>query len=67
MTPQEMIDLTESWKPYRSVGVFFFLSYLGAKMAENLSFLPFLASFVILRDGTIGVYYMWSLADSSGK
>ncbi|TFL04734.1 DNA glycosylase [Pterulicium gracile] len=33
LTPQEMEDLTEPWKPYRS----------------------------------IGVYYMWSLADANGK
>ena len=47
-----MEELTESWRPYRSLG----------------GFRPDVLVFALIVDGTlIGVYYMWALAeDKSG-
>ncbi|KAG6845398.1 hypothetical protein H0H87_009745 [Tephrocybe sp. NHM501043] len=47
LTPKEMEDLTEHWKPYRSLGKWTPISFQGLGELNN----------------NAGVYYMWSIAD----
>ena len=52
LTPKEMEELTESWRPYRSLG----------------GFRPDVLVFALIVDGTlIGVYYMWALAEDKSE
>lgn len=52
LTPKEMEELTEGWKPYRSLG-----KSMSFRLVSKLCFFGLTISLLV------GVYYMWALSE----